>query len=240
MSDWDTLLVRHTRFGQSGMSIRRQHCQARRNLVLQRSTSATYASYICVVEFIGAPCTHLAAIAYRTMRIDSAWQDIGESKVVTTATASAKGFRSACFITAVLVLLTGPLTTLAALGGDLASVQTDQARLKATLRPVMQNGKYAVHELQVPSGTVIRQYASPDGSVFGIAWRGPMLPDLKQLLGTYFDQYAAANVKHTGHRSIRIHQGGLVFESSGHMRAFVGRAYVPQLVPPGVAIEEIR
>jgi hypothetical protein len=160
---------------------------------------------------------------------------------VRTATASASRFGGTCFITAVVVLLAGPLYAWAALGGDLVSVQVDQARLKATLlRPAVQNERYAMHELQAPSGTVIRQYASPEGNVFGITWRGPMLPDLRQVLGGYFEQYAAANVKHTGHRSIQIHQEGLVFESSGHMRAFVGRAYVPQLVPQGVAIEEIK
>jgi hypothetical protein len=159
---------------------------------------------------------------------------------VTPATASTEGLRGTCFITAALVLLAGPLDALAALGGDLASVQADQVSLKATLRPVVQSGKYAAHELQSSSGTVIRQYTSPDGNVFGVTWMGPMLPDFRQVLGAYFDRYAAANARHTGHRSIRIQQGEFVFESSGHMRAFVGRAYMPQLVPLGVAIEEIR
>ena len=37
-----------------------------------------------------------------------------------------------------------------------------------------------------------------------------------------------------------VRQPGLVVHSGGHMRAFVGHAYVPQLVPAGVATGEIR
>jgi Protein of unknown function (DUF2844) len=32
----------------------------------------------------------------------------------------------------------------------------------------------------------------------------------------------------------------LVIQISGHMRSFVGRAYVPQMVPAGVKVEDIR
>jgi hypothetical protein len=37
-----------------------------------------------------------------------------------------------------------------------------------------------------------------------------------------------------------IEQQGLVVQSGGRMRAFVGKAYVPQAVPQGVALDEIR
>jgi Protein of unknown function (DUF2844) len=37
-----------------------------------------------------------------------------------------------------------------------------------------------------------------------------------------------------------IKEAGLVVEVSGHPRAFTGRSYVPEMLPPGVRAEEIR
>jgi len=37
-----------------------------------------------------------------------------------------------------------------------------------------------------------------------------------------------------------IQEPGLVVQTGGHMRAYFGRAYVPELVPQGVTIEEIQ
>lgn len=58
---------------------------------------------------------------------------------------------------------------------------------------------YTLHELQAPNGTVIWDYVSPAGPVYGVAWQGPALPDLRQVLGAYFDQYVQAMQKRGGH-----------------------------------------
>lgn len=50
---------------------------------------------------------------------------------------------------------------------------------------------YTVREVTLGSGTVIREYTSAAGSVFGLAWRGPTMPDLAALFGNYFPQYRA-------------------------------------------------
>jgi hypothetical protein len=128
----------------------------------------------------------------------------------------------------------------AALGENVGSVQTDQVQMKATLR-VGSSGKYTVHELQTPAGTLIREYASPSGTVFGVAWEGPSLPDLRQILGTYFNAYTEApKTKRTGRRSLAVEQAGLVVHSRGHVRAFFGQAYIPQMLPPDVSADEIQ
>jgi hypothetical protein len=103
---------------------------------------------------------------------------------------------------------------------------------------------YTVHEIQAASGTVVREYLSPEGKVFAIAWRGPWLPDLRQLLGGYFEQYRAAVQSPRGVRMARkpimIDQPGLVVQIGGQIRAFAGRAYVPGMLPPGVRAEDIQ
>jgi hypothetical protein len=101
-----------------------------------------------------------------------------------------------------------------------------------------------VHEMRASTGTTIREYVSPSGKVFGVAWDGPTLPDLRQVLGLYFDPYVqaaqAAQKKRVGRGPFRIEEPTFVVEQSGHPRAFAGRAYVPQLMPANVRSEAIR
>lgn len=135
--------------------------------------------------------------------------------------------------------MTASQSATAALGGNAATVVADQVHINGKL-VVSQMQEYTVHEIQAPSGTVVREFASPAGTVFGVAWSGPTMPDLRQVLGPYFDQYIRAAAQRTRRGPVLIEQPGLVVQSGGHMRAFVGKAYVPQAVPQGVAIDEIR
>jgi len=102
---------------------------------------------------------------------------------------------------------------------------------------------YAVHEIQTPAGTTIREYLSPSGKVFAVTWQGPWLPDLQQLLGSYFTQYqrAAQSARERGARApVLIRDSNLVVEQSGHMRSFSGRAYLLDQLPSAVTAESIR
>ena len=138
------------------------------------------------------------------------------------------------------LLLAASFPAAATLGEDASSVSADQKQMEGTLQ-ITDAGRFAVHEIRLPSGTAVKEYASPAGLVFAVSWQGPSLPDLQQTLGRYFEQYiAAARAQGPGRGSRAIQQPGLVVQSEGHMRAFFGRAYVPQMLPPGVAAEDIR
>jgi hypothetical protein len=141
-----------------------------------------------------------------------------------------------------LVFVLFPFCAQAALGGNSASVQDDLAQMKGSLQVREVNG-YAVHEIQRTSGTLVREYVSSAGTVFGVAWQGPFMPDLHQLLGAYFDQYSASvkaqKATYVGRRPLNIESPGLVIQTSGHMRGYNGRVYVPALVPAGVKVEEL-
>jgi hypothetical protein len=132
---------------------------------------------------------------------------------------------------------------MAALGGDLNSVQDDATQMKAAVK-VQHKPAYAIHEITDKSKTVVREYVSPGGRVFGVAWQGPFMPSLSQILGSYMQQYAAGlekeHAKGPGRRPLMINQPDFVMETSGHMRAYYGRAYVPDLLPQGVQPEEVR
>lgn len=139
-----------------------------------------------------------------------------------------------------LIALTRMPSALAALGGAETTVEADRAHIGATHR-LLADPRFTLHELQVPSGTTVREYVSPTtGTVFGIAWRGPTMPDLRQLLGSHFDQYVSAVAARRSRGPVVIQLPGLVVQSSGRMRAFAGRAYVPEALPQGVSPEDIR
>ena len=129
----------------------------------------------------------------------------------------------------------------AALGGDVASVQADQAHINAS-HYVSQTNGYAVHELHSPTGSVVREFVSSSGKVFAIAWQAPSPPDLRQLLGPYFDEFqkAAALNHKPGRAPLVVQHSGLVVQLGGHLRSFTGRAYLPDQLPSGMQTEEIR
>ncbi len=128
----------------------------------------------------------------------------------------------------------------AALGGDSTSVQADIARMKGALRITSAAG-VTVHEITTSYGTVIREYITPGDKVFAVSWRGPVNPDLRQMLGDYYPQYEqAASVPHAGgHRHLAIEQPGLVVQVTGRLRAFQGRAWVPSLLPQNFSVTDI-
>jgi hypothetical protein len=145
-----------------------------------------------------------------------------------------------CFMFGLLVI---PAPVFAALGGDTSSVQADQIHMQGSLRSTRAQN-YTVHEIQAATGTTVREYISPSGTVFAVAWKGPWPPDMRQLLGEYFNQYALAaeiqsNVR-TGRRPLHIELPGLVVHSGGHPRSFAGTAYLPDRLPQGVRAEELR
>ena len=147
---------------------------------------------------------------------------------------------STVLVTTMLVALVLSAPALAELGGAAETVTRDRVYFKAT-EQVTQSTTHAVHEMQTPSGARLREYVSPSGTVFGVAWESSLRPNLKQLLGSHFDQYAQAIQTIRQRRGpVVVHSAGLVVESAGHMRGFVGHAYIPSLLPEGVTANDIR
>ena len=96
-----------------------------------------------------------------------------------------------------------------------------------------------MHELQLPSGTVLREYAA-GGNVFAVAWNGPTMPNLKQILGQYFPEFVAGVAAGpVNHRHLQLQRGDLIVQSSGRMRAFAGRAYLATHLPAGVSADDV-
>jgi len=150
-----------------------------------------------------------------------------------------KPLRLACALAAALAL---SLPAMASLGGNVNSIEQDRARMNASVN-VTQTASYDVHQIQSPEGTVVDEYVSLQGNVFAVAWHGPFLPQMSQLLGSYFQQYTAAlaaQPHHYGHPPLNIQAPGLAIQMGGHMRDYFGRAYIPDMMPSGVKADEIK
>jgi Protein of unknown function (DUF2844) len=150
------------------------------------------------------------------------------------------GFKGSYLTGAMLAAALLPHLACAALGEPESTAKDDAQRLEASIKST-DRANYRVHEIQLPSGTVLREFAAVGGNVFAVAWSGPAIPNLRQALGRYFDVYvAAAKASRTGHHHLQIQQGDFVMQSGGHMRAFTGRAYLPQALPSGTSVQELR
>ena len=147
------------------------------------------------------------------------------------------------FCVALLAAVLGPARRAqAALGEAAESVASDRKALSAGKGRVTARAGYTVQEI-LSGPTTIREYLSPDNVVFAVAWNGPSNPDLTRLLGSYAGEYHQDLQKaqrERGRRHQRVWTDRLVVEKGGHMRNLQGRAFLPQLIPPGVGIDEIR
>lgn len=130
----------------------------------------------------------------------------------------------------------------ATLGQGASSVTADRKAFSAVKRDTRSINGYTVQEME-SEASVVREYVSADGVVFAIAWDGLIHPDLTPLLGSYGPEYRSAlrqNPRKQGRRRHQVKTERVVVEKWGHMRHLQGRAYVPDLIPSGVSIDEIR
>jgi Protein of unknown function (DUF2844) len=144
------------------------------------------------------------------------------------------------FLGVLAVLFLGCVPSWAVLGQYENSVTTDQQRMRAELRETARQG-YSIKQLIAPGGKRVREYVSPAGLVFGVAWQGPTMPDLQQLLGSYFGQLKqAARPRRQRGGPLVVRGKNFVLVSGGHMRSFHGAAYAPDLLPAGVPAEVVQ
>jgi len=132
----------------------------------------------------------------------------------------------------------------AALGDPESSVTSDASALHGEVREASR-ALYNLHALTTDGGVQVNEYASPGGAVFAITWQGPSQPDLRSLLGSYYARYqsaaaAAVQARRGAHREFSIRQSDLVLLSVAHQRSYRGVAYLPALMPAGLAAGELQ
>jgi hypothetical protein len=110
-----------------------------------------------------------------------------------------------------------------------------QARVLAAGGGTSSGATYSVSTTTLAGGTTVREYVGANGVVFAVAWNGPFLPDLRELLGQHFATFTSEGARQpkAGHGRVRVAQPDVTIESTGHMRAYAGRAWVNSLLPAG-------
>jgi hypothetical protein len=132
-----------------------------------------------------------------------------------------------------------PIDARAALGGDAASIAADSVALGGT-REITLAAAWEVHVLRLPSGTLVREYVH-GGRVFALAWGGPVMPNLRQLLGSYFGPYVnSPRNGPAGHHLRVVATPNWVVQSAGHQQGFLGRAWLPTDLPARFDLDTVR
>jgi hypothetical protein len=144
-------------------------------------------------------------------------------------------------LAAASMVLLGAAPIRAALGKPASSVADDQKRLGGEVHTRSTGPGMTVHEISAADGTVVREYVSPAGEVFGVSWRGATRPNLVDLLADHYRAFQEAP-RPPGHRRgpLVVRTDHLVVEMGGHMRDFHGRAYLPDRLPASVSSDAVR
>jgi len=143
---------------------------------------------------------------------------------------------------AAFLLVIAPLEAAhAALGENIGSLARDYEALRGATLLVTPMQTYDVHRMVSASGVTVREYVTHTGNVFAVTWSGTQVPDLKLLLGTYFERYVSlAQTRRTGHHVLSINTPDLVMTAVRFQRSSTGQVYVPSLLPSGVSNRELR
>ncbi|MBB4515204.1 DUF2844 domain-containing protein [Paraburkholderia fungorum] len=127
----------------------------------------------------------------------------------------------------------------AELGGTMP-IPTDST---GTAPQTLLNGALRLRTLTDAGNTTINEYATSTGQIIAYTWQGPTMPDLRALLGPYAGSYrtGAAGLAPDGNlHASRVVRPDVIVESGGPMRGYVGRAWLPAALPPGVAASDLR
>ncbi|MFM0172008.1 DUF2844 domain-containing protein [Paraburkholderia sediminicola] len=126
---------------------------------------------------------------------------------------------------------------------ELGGAMPAQADASASAPRAMLNGALRMRTLTDAGNTTINEYATNTGQIIAYAWQGPTMPDLRALLGKYAASYriGAATATADGNLHVsRVARPDVIVESGGPMRGYVGRAWLPAALPPGVTTDDFQ
>jgi hypothetical protein len=145
------------------------------------------------------------------------------------------------------VLMALPPIAMAALGGKAESAASPAVASRNVQRPpasatsaATSAPAYSVHERVDAAGTTLKEFADAGGKVFAVTWDGPAKPNLRQLLGDYFEEYAGTARPRGGHHRDITESNRLVVRSNAYLRSYSGLAYLPSALPEGVKLEDLQ
>lgn len=141
----------------------------------------------------------------------------------------------------------GPDRAWATLGEDEATVSRDRTVSAGTHTLLQAQGGVRIHIITSSSRTY-REYVTPGGTVFAVTWQGMPPPHLGRILGAYAAEYREAIVRARTQttypairsRFLRVTTAHLLIDGGGQPRALSGRVILPDQIPPGFPVDQIR
>ncbi|HEX7674020.1 MAG TPA: DUF2844 domain-containing protein [Bdellovibrio sp.] len=117
-------------------------------------------------------------------------------------------------------------------------------KMKITAKTSSLGAAYSVREITTSARTV-REFVNADGVVFAVAWVGEGRPDFTDVFGDYYSKYktALAQSRLTQPRvrnHLAINTSDIVVKNSAMGSMMKGFAYIPNLLPSGVAAEDLK
>ena len=143
----------------------------------------------------------------------------------------------------VLLMLTLSLPALAALGGDVSSVQEDQAQMKGTLKTTEADA-YTVHEITAPGNTVVRNTFPRRAKSLPSLGTDSLSPTCSSFWGrTSISMHRPPKSKERATRAATrstSNSPAWLSRTAGICARIMGRAYVPDMVPHGVNVDALQ
>jgi hypothetical protein len=124
----------------------------------------------------------------------------------------------------------------------MTGVQADRAHLQARLTSTTA-GTHTRHEMTLPNGGLVKEFTNANGRVYALTWSGPGKPDLRSLLGGYFERLQAGNARinpRARRQPMQLVRSDVVIQTGGHMGYFWGVAYIPALAPADFAVTDLQ
>ncbi len=141
-----------------------------------------------------------------------------------------------------LSLLFSSQNSFATLGEQESSVQSEKSLVKAH-HIKLQTQNFTTHELTI-DGNTVKEFVSSNGIVFAVSWSGQNHPDLSQLFGSYYEEFALADTNlskpHSKNHPPHVQTSKIAVHRWGHMNDIHGLAYIPKLLPAGVDLASLK
>lgn len=153
---------------------------------------------------------------------------------------------SGAALVAATLILSFSTAGAAALGERIFTVSGQSKAQVSNLKITQKNSSvgtpYSVQESE-EGGIKMKQFVSSDGVVFAVAWKGIAPPDFNDILGKYYSDYSAETqsvLRPRNRKKLNVKSQDFVFRNSSLGGSFRGLAYVPSLLPAGLAVEDLQ
>ncbi|MGZ3774319.1 MAG: DUF2844 domain-containing protein [Pseudobdellovibrionaceae bacterium] len=89
----------------------------------------------------------------------------------------------------------------------------------------------------------LKEFVREDGVVFAVSWQGLGRPDFSEIFGDYYSEYSRelkSQMKGRHRNRMQVNASGIVVTNSGHGSFMQGLAYIPNLLPVGMAPGDLK